>query len=299
MIIGHKKQWQFFQKMKKTEEIPHAFLFSGEEKLGKKCLSLEISALLNCSANKEEPCNICSSCRAISKRIHPDIHIIEESKEIKIGEIRRFIENLSFKPSLGNFKVGVIDNAHLMTRESQNCLLKTLEEPTGNTVFFLITEYPDFLLKTVLSRLWKMRFFPVGNDEMKKYLEMENINGKTAENLLNLSFGRPGILFDLLEDKDKEKKDYLTDLEIEKVSSASFFSRLKYAKDISEKEDMVEILKKWIDHFRKKIFSPSVSFSDFQIAKENLKLILDAKFLIMTTNVNQKLLFENLLINIK
>src|SRR4030042_5617712 len=126
MIIGHKKQWQYLLKSKETGRLSHAYLFCGQEKLGKKKVALEwISLLLG---------------EDVFKNNHPDLTLIEpEGKEIQIGQIKQLIWNLSLKPYSAPFKVALIDRAHLMNEEAQASLLKTLEEPKGETILFLVS----------------------------------------------------------------------------------------------------------------------------------------------------------------
>ncbi len=299
MIIGHNKQLEFFQGLKNKETISHSFLFSGEEKLGKRLLAVEASMLLNCKANnKNEPCGVCDSCNQIEKGISADFFEINSSKEIKISEIRELIRKLSFKSSQKGFKFGIINNAHLMTIEAQNCFLKTLEEPKERTILFLITQYPDLLLQTILSRVFRMKFFPVEKSLIEKYLEERGISQEKIKDLIKLSFGRPGIIIDLLNSPEKEKEYKLAISEFEKTLFSSFLFRLQYAKENSENRIPEEVFENWISYFREKALSCE-SLVRLQEIKENMGLLFEAKISAMTTNVNRRLLFENLLINLK
>ena len=165
-------------------------------------------------------------------------------------------------------------------------------------MFFLITKYPDFLLKTIISRVWKIKFFPVEKKEMEEYLEKRRIKKEDIEILIKLSSGRPGVLMDFLKDKEEIKKQNSTILEIEKVFSADIAYKLKYAKEITDKEETKEFFENWTNHFRKQIFLSLDSFSKLGNINKNLKILLDGKFQAENTNVNNKLLIENLLINL-
>jgi len=119
MIIGHQKQWEFLKFLVKIKKIPHALLFVGPEKIGKKTLALEFASLI----------------LKQSLRGHPDFVFLEPiNGEIKISQIRELILRLSLKKSSAPFKIVIIDNAHLMNFQAQNCFLKTLEEPKGESV---------------------------------------------------------------------------------------------------------------------------------------------------------------------
>lgn len=140
---GHQKQWQFLTKSAKLGKLPHALLFYGQERIGKKALAIEFAEFL------------------IGRTSPPDFILVEpeDSREIQIFQIRNLIQKLSFKPYLADLKLAVIDRAHLMTQEAQNCFLKFLEEPKAKTFLILITEYPAMLLPTILSRVQKIRFY--------------------------------------------------------------------------------------------------------------------------------------------
>lgn len=299
MIIGHTKQRKFFENIKEKKTIPHAFIFSGEEKIGKKLIAKEISMSLNCLALSDKPCYNCKSCIEIEKGIYKDVCLIEDKTEIKISDIKNLINNLSYKTDSSNFKIGIIDNAHLMTKDAQNCFLKTLEEPTERTLFFLITKYPDLLLKTIISRSWKIKFFPLNKEEIKNYLIKSGASNTRLERISNISFGCPGIAIDLLKDENKEKNRDLTILEIDKIIKSSIFERLQYSKKVTEEESIGDFFDLLIYSLRNKIFNSFNMKEDIKKIKNNLKVILDIKYKIESTNANSKLLIENLLINIK
>jgi len=88
MLIGHQKIWQFLKKAIEMDKLSHAYLFFGEESLGKRKLAKEFIKLLNCQ-NSDKPCQTCHSCQDIEKEVHPDLILIEpKKKEIQIAQIR-------------------------------------------------------------------------------------------------------------------------------------------------------------------------------------------------------------------
>ena len=295
-IIGHEKQWLFLKRAAESNKLPHALLFSGEEKLGKKFLAVQFSKFLNCKA-KERPCEQCESCFYIQKKAHPDVYFIENEhqSEIKILEIRKLIEKFSLKPGLSDFKIGIIDNAHFMTEEAQNCFLKLLEEPKGKAMLILISDYPELLLATILSRTARIKFSEVSREKINKFLIEKD--KKRAENIANLCFGRPGLAIDLLFNPEKEQARRTAITDIEKTRKANLQVRFQYAKKIP-KEEISEILDVWIDYFRSKLVCCSGFSLELKAIKENLELVRFFRSLIMQTNINKKLALENLLINI-
>jgi len=162
-MMDHQKQWQLLRKAVELGKTPHALLFYGGDSTDKKTLALEFIKLLNCQDEdfKSRPCQKCRSCRDFEKGIHPDLFIIEpqDNKEIKISQIRELRSKFSLRAFIAPFKSALIDQAHCLNQEAQSAFLKLLEEPKGKTIFILITDYPEMLLPTVLSRVERLRFY--------------------------------------------------------------------------------------------------------------------------------------------
>lgn len=233
----HNKQWQFLTKSAELGKLPHALLFYGQEKLGKKELAVKFAKHLVGSNNQADFISIESP---------------------SIAQVRELIGKLSFKPYMAEHKVAVISQAHLMTREAQNCFLKFLEEPTDKTLLILVTEFPSVLLSTILSRVQKIRFFP------PKDFKIE------------------------------DSKEIISDLIKLKESDLAY--KFQYAKKITAKDseaDIKEILNTWLRHFRSQLVS-----DDTGKIKEILKQVQSTQHLLSTTNTNPKLALEILLMKI-
>jgi len=319
MVIGHQKQRDFLERAAALGKLPHGLLFFGEEQLGKKTLAIELAKFLNCQCAQSEkrPCQVCRNCREIQRMAHPDFILIEPGSsrgEIQISQIRDLIWKLSLHPYSSAFKIAVIDKAHLLNREAQNCLLKLLEEPKGNAILILVTEFPQILLPTILSRVQKIRFFPVKNGEIESYLKSRGVAQEQASYLAPFSLGRPGLAQSFIDDPSKiEKQKKIAD-DFVKIINSDLASRFKYAKELAETEEgspnsLSEILNVWLDFFRKTIlarFNPAQSSQNNQQISEcslqklikNIKLIQSTNFLLSTTNVNHKLALEVLLMQI-
>ncbi len=154
MIIGHQKQWVYLKNLAENNKLPQAILFAGPDKVGKKTLALELAKFIF----KKEPTN------------HPDFHfVLPQNNSIKINQIRELIWQLNLKPYSSEIKIGLIEDAHLMEIAAQNALLKTLEEPKGDTLLILVTNKPNSLLPTILSRVQIIRFFLLDEQEIFKY----------------------------------------------------------------------------------------------------------------------------------
>jgi DNA polymerase-3 subunit delta' len=301
MVVGHKKQWEFLQKSAELHQFPHAFLFSGQEKLGKKKMALEWASLLF-NQNVED--------------FHPDLILIEpqgeenklssssvvktrRKKEIQIEQIRELIWKLSLKPHSAPFKIAIIDEAHTMNSHAQTCLLKTLEEPKGRSVLVLVSQAPEYLLPTILSRVETLKFYPVAKKEIKKYLETQGVETRTAEELAEISLGKPGRALDFLFQPQKIKILQERIEELKKISKADLALRFQYIKELAEDpEELKEDLDIWLGYFRKILLDEENSRYSVSELKNILKNIQTTEYLISTTNVNHKLALENLMLEI-
>lgn len=137
----------------KRGELHHAVILHGPVAQPLRDLALRLAKTLNCL--NESTGDACTSCERIDRRIHPDVHFIEvgdEKKMISIEQIRDIVGGAMLRPYEGRNKVFIIDPADALSISGSNSLLKTLEEPTRNTTFLLITRAPDLLLPTIRSR---------------------------------------------------------------------------------------------------------------------------------------------------
>lgn len=279
-IIGHKKQWDFLKKSAQSGRLAHACLFSGQEKLGKKTLALELACfLLN---SKQKTIN------------HPDFVLINGEKEIQISEIRELIRKISFKPSLAQKKVVIINNSHLMNQEGQTCFLKTLEEPRGDCLLILISDKPDFLLPTILSRLETIKFNLVSQAEIKKFLLKNDLSEEKAEQISLISSGRPGQAIDLAFNEQVLETFNQKIKQLNQLLKACLFSRFQYVKKMAEEpKEAKETLDVWLYFFRQMFLK-----NPTKKLRKTINLIEKTKYLILNTNVNSKLALERLVLEI-
>jgi DNA polymerase-3 subunit gamma/tau len=145
-----------------TGRIGHAYLFTGARGVGKTSAARIYAKALNCEAGPAaEPCNVCDACRAITAGQDVDVVEIDAASNRGIDEIRSLRQNVAVRPARGRFKVYIIDEVHMLTREAFNALLKTLEEPPGHVKFVFCTTEPEKLPITILSRCQRFDFVTV------------------------------------------------------------------------------------------------------------------------------------------
>ena len=128
-----------------AQRLPHSLLLLSAPGLGAEQLANWITALALCESTGRRPCGVCASCQLLRSDSHPDSHVVrveEDAQQIKVDQVRGLIESLALKSYRGGYKVGVIEGAELLNANGANAFLKTLEEPTANTVLVLIAR-PD------------------------------------------------------------------------------------------------------------------------------------------------------------
>ena len=159
----------------KEDIVSHGYLFSGPHGCGKTTIARLLAKALNCLERKPgefEPCCKCSSCLEINQGNAIDLIEMDAASNRGIDEIRELKEGIRFRPSKSKYKVFIIDEVHMITKEAANALLKTLEEPPSHAVFILATTEIHKMIPTILSRCQRFDFRKLRLPEITKRLEM-------------------------------------------------------------------------------------------------------------------------------
>jgi DNA polymerase-3 subunit gamma/tau len=167
------------------QRLHHAYLFTGTRGIGKTTVSRILAKSLNCIGADGQggitarPCGVCSACREIDADRYIDYVEMDAASNRSIDEIRELIERAAYKPTVGRFKVFMIDEAHQLTKDAFNALLKTLEEPPEYLKFVLATTDPEKMLPTVLSRCLQFNLRPMAPatvaEHLARVLEAESV----------------------------------------------------------------------------------------------------------------------------
>lgn len=155
--MGELYPWQasLWQRFSSRREHAHAYLLQGPQGIGKRALAERLMALLLCQVTGTDPCGGCKSCLLLNAGSHPDNFLLqpeEADKAILVDQVRRLVEFIGQTAQLGGRKVVLIEPVEAMNLNASNALLKSLEEPSGNTVLLLVSHQPSRLLPTIRSR---------------------------------------------------------------------------------------------------------------------------------------------------
>ncbi|MEB2353560.1 MAG: DNA polymerase III subunit gamma/tau [Ignavibacteriales bacterium] len=158
-VVGQEHITATLKNALKSNRIAHAYIFTGPRGVGKTTTARILAKALNCENSKDfEPCNECEMCRAINESQTMDIIEIDGASNRGIDEIRTLRESVKYAPTRGKYKVYIIDEVHMLTRESFNAFLKTLEEPPPHTIFIFATTDIHKVPLTIISRCQRFDF---------------------------------------------------------------------------------------------------------------------------------------------
>jgi DNA polymerase-3 subunit delta' len=217
-IVGQGAAVDALRRLLTSGRVPHALLFRGPESVGKASVARIFAASLLCTGEGSEGCGACASCRSFAASSHPDYTRVtfeprpsdgELRKEIVIDQIRALNHLAGVAPRQAPRRVFVIDPADRMNAESQNGLLKTLEEPPGKAVLILVASRPHMLLATVRSRCFSVGFSPLSPADLTRLLGTRGLSAEEAQARAALAGGRPGTALELDLEFMSERREQL------------------------------------------------------------------------------------------
>ncbi|NOX43895.1 MAG: DNA polymerase III subunit delta' [Gammaproteobacteria bacterium] len=252
--------------------LPHALLFSGQSGVGKYQFAIAFAQTVLCKQATTEghACGSCSSCLLFNAGTHPDFSNIvpaEESKYILVDQIRSLSVSLSLKSQYGGYKIVVISPSDRMNRASANSLLKTLEEPFGDTLIMMVTDQPGYLLPTIRSRCQIIRFSKPNESEAQTWLQSQI--GSEQNNisiLLDLAQGAPLRALEMAKNNIIEKRqlfiEQLDDLITGKQDAISLSKLLIKASIKTSVKNPLAWLTSWITDMIRLKFVPEFPLSN-------------------------------------
>jgi len=308
-IKGQERAIRIIKGYLQSSTLGGAYLFIGEEGIGKHLAALTLAKAINCLNRQDDSCDSCSSCVKIEKRGHPDLHYIEliDSDNIKIESIRSIKKDISLKPYEAKFKVFIINDAHNLTAEAAGALLKILEEPPKNSLIILVSSKPALLFKTIISRCKIIRFHPLERAELKQVLKKDySLDDNLAHFLAYFAEGRIGAAL-RLKDADilKEKNRIIDEFTISRRPNLEVSS----TQDRDTVRSLLNILASWFrDMYLVKIGASHSELINLDRKMDLLRIInrytmfnlddmlksISDSLLYLEQNVNIKLLLSNL-----
>ncbi|AHG77365.1 DNA polymerase III subunit gamma/tau [Mannheimia varigena] len=171
-VVGQQHVLSALENSLREDRLHHAYLFSGTRGVGKTSIARLFAKGLNCEHGiTAEPCGECANCKAIEEGHFIDLIEIDAASRTKVEDTRELLDNVQYKPTVGRFKVYLIDEVHMLSRHSFNALLKTLEEPPEYVKFLLATTDPQKLPITILSRCMQFHLRALEQSQIAKHLE--------------------------------------------------------------------------------------------------------------------------------
>lgn len=171
-VLGQDRVVNVLKNQVKSGNISHAYLFSGERGTGKTTCAKIFAKAINCLNPKDgSPCMECENCKAIEEETTIDVVEMDAASNRRIDDIRNLKDNVIYPPNKLKYKVYIIDEAHMITREAFNALLKIMEEPPSHLVFILATTEIEKIPSTILSRLQKYEFNKIDENKIKEQID--------------------------------------------------------------------------------------------------------------------------------
>ena len=166
-IIGQKHIVKILQNQIRTGTVSQAYLFSGPHGTGKTSTARILAKAVNCTGGvSEPPCGRCDNCEAIREGRFVDVIELDAASNNGVDDLRAIIEMVKYPPTIGKYKVYIIDEVHMLSTAAENAFLKTLEEPPEHAIFILATTDPQKVRQTIRSRCMQLNFKRVTEDEL-------------------------------------------------------------------------------------------------------------------------------------
>ncbi|MCX6740837.1 MAG: DNA polymerase III subunit [Candidatus Parcubacteria bacterium] len=308
-IIGHQKNLKFLDFIVEHNKTSQAYLFFGPRSIGKELVAVDFA--MKILTRGCDPAAKAKIEQQVERRIYPDLCWLErpeDKKNILIEQIREIHSFLNLKSFANSYKIVIINNAEELSKAASNSLLKFLEEAPAKIIIILIAHNLKKILPTILSRCQLFKFNPVPLKEIKEFL-VKNLQLKEleAQNLAQLSFGRPGMAMNLLKSKElrvnynEEVKTFLQLIDqplaarldfVGSLTAPPFFSWEVVLRDILLSKNNLSVINSALEARIKKVRD---QWSEEKLLRV-IKAISRAKNL-LKHNINKKLILENLFIS--
>ena len=306
-IIGHQQITEQLQHTVTSDRIAGAYLFVGPTGVGKETVARYFAQLIFCQKEAQPPvvCGECLACRKVDSGNHPDLQFIRpEGSLLKIGQIRELQKQIIYEPLEASRKVYILTDVERMNAESENCLLKTLEEPPASSVLILLTSNIRALLPTTRSRCQILQFHPMPIQELAEILVKRfSVAPEQATTLAITADGAIGKALTQL-----EKGDTLAEEVPEILKATDRLAAFRLAERFKENPETLGELVTWYrdllflqqgapsdlithSHSLRELQSIVPRYSRLRL-QQAIQTVFDTKSLIENTNTNATLALE-------
>lgn len=260
---------KLFQSAIINNRLAHAYIFAGQEGVGKTLLSRELAKTMFCQFPGNDACDTCNNCRRIAKNNFSDLFFMvpeKNSRVIKIEQLKHLQDFLNVKPLESRYKIAIIQSADRMNEEASNCLLKTLEEPPSYAIIILIVTSLDSLSETIRSRCQIIRFSPLTKTTIRDILvnqfQMDNEQAGRLALISNGSIERVALLSDT---NALEKKGWL----VEKLLKLGPDDNLTFSKELFSEWHIqdLELLEEKRSYVKELVLSFLLYYRDLLVCK--------------------------------
>lgn len=255
-VVGHEWAVTLLAHAIESNEVRHAYLFSGPSQVGKTTMARAFAQAICCqSTDTEPPCGVCDACRRCVRDTHPDVRLIlpqgRDGQELLIGQVRELIHEAALSPVMGRYKVFILREADRANAPAINALLKTLEEPPPSVILLLTSSSPERLLPTIVSRCQVLSLRSLPTEVVEGKLVEAGAEAEAATLLARLSGGRLGWALDSLTQSEMwEARAEALD-ELVRLTEVSRWERLAYAATMASKsENVADKLALWATWWR-------------------------------------------------
>lgn len=241
-VRGHEKVITRLGREIEQHRVHHAHLFAGPEGIGKAVVARAFAQRLLCATPKGiDACGTCPACLKCMTNNHPDWLWVEpDGASIKIRQAREIAAATRYRPNEGDRRVIVIEQVETMADPAANALLKTIEEPGGQTLFILLTASPNRLLPTIRSRCAIVHFAALSAELTRDILLEHGVDAAKADTLARLSQGSPGQALRMFEQVTWEERESELAALIQ-IANGNAFAGMRLASEIAENTDRVDL----------------------------------------------------------
>ena len=281
-IIGHDGPKRKMRTALGRQTIGHAYIFSGDEGIGKRLMAVRFAQALSCetppASSQPDSCGECRACHQVAAGTYPDVLMIQPEREkanpqIKIDQVREIERHMIYRPLFSSHKICIIDDADRLTTNAANAFLKTLEDPPEHSLFILVTSQPFRLLATVRSRCLTLKFSPATSMQFEGALALKRaVASDDAKFLAQISGNRIGVAFEMDTAQLRSQHDYFFQLCRDKTP-ANPTTILQQAEDLSKTKRFPDVIE-WLAHGLRDLLMVSIGAErDLLLHQKNVETL--------------------------